>query len=51
MDHPYAIRANIVHYRATLKFDMDDQKRVSFTRLLAEAHEALTVAVDPEMSS
>jgi hypothetical protein len=50
MDHPYAIRVNIAHYRAMLKLNMDDQKRAAIARLLAEAHEALTVAVDSKIS-
>jgi hypothetical protein len=50
MDHPYAIRVNIAHYRAMLQLNMDDQKRAAITRLLAEAHEALTVAVDSKIS-
>jgi hypothetical protein len=41
-DERYIIKANIAHYQAMLKLDIDDEKRSAVDRLLAEAEEVLT---------
>lgn len=44
MENPVIIRMNIAHYRALLKLDMDDLRRRTIERLLAEAHGDLLLA-------
>jgi hypothetical protein len=40
-DERYIIKVNIAHYQAMLKLDIDDEKRSTIQRLLAEAEEVL----------
>ena len=47
-ENPYIIRMNISHYRELLKLDVDDVKRATVERLLAEAETALWQASDFE---
>jgi len=47
-ENPYIIRMNISHYRELLKLDVDDVKRATVKRLLAEAEAALWRARDFE---
>ena len=47
-ENPYIIRMNISHYRELLKLDVDDVKRATVKRLLAEAEAALRQASDFE---
>jgi hypothetical protein len=37
----FIIKLNIAHYQAMLKLDIDDEKRSTLERLLAEAEEVL----------
>ena len=41
-DERFIINLNIAHYQAMLKRDIDDVKRSTVARLLAEAEEVLT---------
>ena len=43
-ENPVIIRMNIAHYRALLKLDMDDLRRRTIERLLAEANGDLVLA-------
>jgi len=43
-ERPHIISMNIEHYRALLRLDMDDEKRSTIKRLLAEAEAALVRA-------
>lgn len=43
-ENPTIIRMNIAHYRALLKRDIDDEKRSTVERLLAEAEANLELA-------
>jgi hypothetical protein len=45
-DERYIIKLNIAHYRAMLKLGLDDEKRTTVLRLLAEAKR--TLAADSE---
>ena len=45
-DELFVIKLNIANCRAMLKFDIDDDKRLTIERLLAEAEEVL--AAEPE---
>jgi len=47
-ENPYIIRMNISHYRELLKLDVDDVKRATVKRLLAEAEASLWQASDFE---
>lgn len=40
-DEQFIIKLNIAHYQAMLKLDIDDEKRSTVARLLAEAEEIL----------
>jgi hypothetical protein len=40
-DERYIIKANIAHYEAMLKLEIDAEKRSTIQRLLAEAEEVL----------
>ena len=40
-DERFIIKLNIAHYQAMLKRDIDDEKRSTVARLLAEAEEVL----------
>jgi hypothetical protein len=41
-DERFIINLNIAHYQAMLKLDIDDEKRSTVARLLAEAEKELT---------
>ena len=43
-DERYIITANIAHYQAMLKLDIDDEKRSVVVRLLARAEEVLATS-------
>jgi hypothetical protein len=43
-EEPAIIEMNIAHYEALLKLDLDDGKRSTVNRLLAEARERLALA-------
>jgi hypothetical protein len=45
-EDPYVIRANIANYEAQLRLDLDDRKRATIRRLLAEAKLALVLVVN-----
>ena len=47
-EDPYIIRLNIAHYEAMLKLDMDDRKRATIQKLLAQARFALAPAPEEE---
>jgi hypothetical protein len=40
-DERFIIKLNVTHYQAILKLDIDDEKRSTVERLLAEAEQAL----------
>ena len=40
-DEQFIIELNIAHYHAMLRLDIDDEKRSTVARLLAEAEEVL----------
>ncbi len=40
-DERFIIELNIAHYQAMLKLDIDDEKRSTIERLLAEADDVL----------
>lgn len=40
-DERFIIKLNVAHYQAMLKRDIDDEKRSTVARLLAEAEQAL----------
>ena len=40
-DERHIIKLNIAHYQAMLKLDIDDEKRSTVARLIAEAEEVL----------
>ena len=40
-DERFIIKLNIAHYQAMLKLDIDDEKRSTIERLLAEADDVL----------
>jgi hypothetical protein len=44
LEDPFAIRTNIAHYQALLRLEMDEQKRRTIQRLLAEAQQNLAAA-------
>lgn len=43
-ESPIIIEMNISHYRALLKLDIDDIKRSTIERMLAESEKALVLA-------
>ncbi len=45
-DERYIIKANIAHYDALLKLDIDDEKRSMVEQLLAEAKEVLAADLE-----
>jgi hypothetical protein len=45
-DERYIIKANIAHYDALLKLDIDDKKRSMVEQLLAEAKEVLAADLE-----
>jgi hypothetical protein len=45
-EDPTIINMNVAHYRVLLKLDMNDAKRSTIKRLLAEALEALVPKTD-----
>lgn len=47
-DAPYITRLNIAHFRASLKLEMDNNKRSIIERLLAEASEALAMTAESD---
>jgi hypothetical protein len=40
-DERYIIKVNIAHYEAMLKLDIDDERRATVERLLAESKDVL----------
>lgn len=44
-EEPVIIQMTIAHYRAMLKLDLDDKRRSTVARLLAEAEEHLVLAL------
>jgi hypothetical protein len=44
-DEQFIIKLNIAHYQAMLKIDIDDERRSTVARLLAEAEEVLATDV------
>jgi len=47
----YIVNANIAHYQAMLKLDIDAEKRSAIDRLLGEAEEALAAGLKERSSA
>jgi hypothetical protein len=45
-DERYIIKVNIAHYQAMLKLDIDEEKRSTVQRLVAEAEEVLATDLE-----
>jgi hypothetical protein len=50
-EEPIIIEMNIARYRALLALDLDNEKRSTVSRLLAEAKERLVLATDLKQQS